>query len=84
MDWGRGRQELCDFGNGGSCSSACHGCLGAEVALNYGDIPILKMWLQGLSVCLSMWEMSVLGRSFGAWDSPGSGQTPGGCSERLL
>lgn len=51
------------------------------MALNCSDMPLPKMWLQGLSVCLSTWEMSVLGSSFGAWDSPGSGQTPGGCSD---
>lgn len=44
------------------------------MALNCSDIPLPKVWLQGLSVCLSRWEMSVLGSGFGAWDPPALGK----------
>lgn len=81
MDYGRRRQELRAFGYRGSCSSACHGCLGAEVALNSSDIPLPKLWLQGLSVCLSRWEMSVLGSSFGAWDPLALGKPQEGADQ---
>lgn len=51
------------------------------MALNCSDIPLPKMWLQGLSVCLSEQVGNVcVGEQFWCLGSPGPRQTSGGCS----